>query len=384
LRSQLIKIAPLASAAAFALGMIASSAPAFADAAPAGNPIQYSGLFDGYYLYQFENPKPGNLGQFTRFYDFRQNTPTLSLAELNVYTNPKAGDVTWKVTLGSGDTADTNGGGDDAQEGRYKALMQAYGTYTLPSGAGFDVGKFYTPIGYEVTESNGNMNETHSIPFGIIPFYHTGLRAYTQSYHGLVITGYVVKAIYNTSDVGVQDNNGKAAFVGNGVWTDPKNKWVIGESVALGEDKYSLAIFADDPVNNKVTVSDTDITYNLNPLDTVAGDYTYAKTDPDGTDPLGTQTDNAWAVYWKHILKTNDIALRYSAGDFKNNLPGSEADKPWEATATYEMHTAKNFTSRIEYQHSGSNMPQYADNMDNPTKKSQDTLEVAGIFTFSS
>ena len=41
-----------------------------------------------------------------------------------------------------------------------------------------DVGKFVTPIGAEVIESQDNWNYTRSILFGYaIPFYHVGVRA---------------------------------------------------------------------------------------------------------------------------------------------------------------------------------------------------------------
>ncbi len=45
-----------------------------------------------------------------------------------------------------------------------------------------DAGKFVTPIGAEVIESQDNWNYTRSTLFGYaIPFYHTGLRATVPS-----------------------------------------------------------------------------------------------------------------------------------------------------------------------------------------------------------
>jgi hypothetical protein len=375
-------------AAATVMVACAAIAPAFADApaAPAPPPpnIQYAGLFDGYYLYQFNNPKTAILPG--RFYDFRHNTPTLALGELNVWHTAKPGGFGFKTTLGAGDIAVVNGGGNPTGEGRYQSLMQAYGTYAFASGsgAGIDFGKFYTPIGYEVTESNGNFNETHSVPFSFIPFYHFGVRAYTPSYQGLVLTGYIVKAIYNTGTVGVQDDNGQPAFVGNAIWTDPKGKWVIGESLALGKDKLNLEAFGTGN-NNKITVSDTDVTYNVSAKQIVGLNYTYAKSDPDNNAGQFNSTDTGWAGYYKQTLTAKtDFALRYSGGEFKSDDPAFMKVKPWEATATYEMHPTSTFTERLEYQHSGSNVPSFApeDAFTEPLKKNQDTLEVAGILTF--
>jgi hypothetical protein len=201
--------------------------------------------------------------------------------------------------------------------------------------------------------------------------------------NGLVVTLYLVRAIYNTSTAGVEDDNGTPAFVGSAFWTDPKGKWVIGESLGLGKDKFNL--FSLNPVggpDNKITVSDTDITFNLDPKQTIAADITYAKTDPDSNN-LGVvkATDTGWAVYFKQVLTPKtDAAFRYSGGT--QQVDGLDDTKPWEVTGTYEMHPAANFTERIEYQHAGSNMDAFVDSNGNVNKKSQDTLELAGIFTF--
>ena len=136
-----------------------ATAPAPTPAAPAAAPrLTYSGLFDMYYQYQFNNPKNlfnSDLG--TPNYDRRNNTPALSLAELNLaYAPPTDGGVGGKATLITGDTADINHGvfdsGDSStNEGRFKNIQQLYVTYLWKQGYGVDFGKFYTPFGYEVT-----------------------------------------------------------------------------------------------------------------------------------------------------------------------------------------------------------------------------------------
>jgi len=374
----------MAAVPAFAQAPAAPAAPA---TPPPNYNVQTNGLFDGYYLYQFTNPKGG--APFLtgpRFYDVRHNTPELALGELNVWKNAPPAGFGFKATLGAGDIADINGTDFNVTgvtlEGRFKSALQAYGTYAFAGGGGIDFGKFYTPIGYEVTESNGNFNETHSIPFSIIPFYHFGVRAYTPSFQGWVFTGYVVQAVYNTASAGVENDSKTASFVGNAIWTDPKSKWVVGESVGFGKNKFNL-VNGIDPTKNQVTVSDTDVTYNLDPAKTIGANYTYAQTKPDNTSDSAKATFTAWAAYYKQVLTPKtDCAFRYSGGNFKDDAPGYQVPKPWEVTATYEIHPASNFTTRFEYQHSGSNMPTYLDKNGAPTKKDQDTLEVAGIFTF--
>lgn len=82
-----------------------------AAAAPAAPPkVQYTGLFDFYYLDDFHNPKnipSQDIG--IPSYDSRNSAPTLSLAELNIALAPPAnGGFGFKTTLMAGDTADIN------------------------------------------------------------------------------------------------------------------------------------------------------------------------------------------------------------------------------------------------------------------------------------
>lgn len=439
MRTPFSKLTPLATAAALGLASAATVLPAFAQtaapapaapAAPASPPpnynVQYTAFFDGYYGYQFSNPKD-NLD--TAVYDGRHDTPTLALGELNVFETPKPSALGFKLTIGAGDVADVNAGGGvspstlnadgtvntpgtfntapDSNEGQFKNLLQAYGTYAIGgSGAGIDFGKFYTPIGLEVTESNSNFNEGHSIPFDFVPFYHFGVRAYTPSYNGLVLTGYLVQAVYNTAYEGIESDGGDPSFVGNAAWTDPKGKWVINENVAFGDNKYNLVAGAFAPGTpqdkNTTFVDDANAVYNLDASQIVQADFTYASTDPGSSSTTDTTTGDdvpevtnpasdgtfkatatAWALYYKQILTPKtDFALRYSSGILHSSAPDSTDLKPWEATGTYEYHISSNFTTRFEYQHFGANVDDFVGSTGAITEKSQDIGLVAGLVTF--
>ncbi len=378
----------------------APAAPA--PAAPAATPppnynVQTAGFLDGYYLYQFNNPK--NAIITGRTYDFRHNTPTLALAELNVFKTPKPGGFGFKTTLGAGDIADVNAGGFPTAagyvdslskyEGRYKSLLQAYGTYSAASGAGIDFGKFYTPFGYEVTESNANFNESHSLAFALLPFYHTGIRVYTPSLKGFTGTAYVVRSLFNSPTAGVGDDNSSLAYILSLNYTDPKGKFTAIESIGGGKDKFNLVAgdtssqIGGPGTDNKNLVSDTDFTYNFTASTILGLNYTYVKTDPDSNSAgVKKATGNGYAVYFKQILTPKtDYALRFSANEIKSDAL-TKSTKPWEVTATYDIKTAANFTTRFEYRHDGSNVDSFVDSSGNVIKKNQDTLMVAGNFTF--
>ena len=377
----------------------ASGAPAAPAAAPATPPpnynIQYNGLIDGYYLFQFNNPK-GSAYITGRAYDIRQNSPALALAELNVLQNPKPNGLGFKATLMTGDVADINHGAfvgldasgntilvhNDGGEGRYKNVQQLYGTYALGgAGAGFDFGKFYTPFGYEVTEANGNYNYSRSVAYNYVPFYHAGARIYTPitAVPGLTATAYLVQAIFNTPDTGVQNPNKRPGYIGQLNYTDPKGKFVLVSELGLGKQKLST----ETGPSTKIVLNDNNVTYNFNANMLAGVDYVYRKLTPDGG---GKDTTNAYAVYYRQALTPKTAyALRFSGASDKveDGLGGSFTARPYELTATYELKPAANFTTRLEFRHDNTNViGSFVDKDGNLTKKQQDTLTLAGMFTF--
>ena len=56
-------------------------------------------------------------------------------------------------------------------------LEQAYASIRAPVGNGWDfkVGKFVSPLGYEVIERPANMNITYGMLFNVMPLYYTGV-----------------------------------------------------------------------------------------------------------------------------------------------------------------------------------------------------------------
>ncbi|BDI32339.1 hypothetical protein CCAX7_43900 [Capsulimonas corticalis] len=368
-----------------------TATPTPAAPTPAPNyDIQYNGLVDGYFQYQFNNPKDATT-LTGRTYDVRHLTPALALAELNVFKNAKPGGFGFKTTLIAGDTADINHGGlgvGGTGEGRFKNVQQAYGTYAFAgAGGGIDFGKFYTPFGYEVTESNANYNYSRSDVFALLPFYHFGVRAYTPSIHGLTLTGYVVSTLNDTATAGVQDNNKEPAYIVSLNYADPAGKYSIIESAGFGNDKPA-------GVTTKTVLSDTDFTYNISAATLVGLNYFYEKYNPDGDN--NDQTNNGYAVYFKQTLTPKTaFALRYSGFEQKQDIPGqliqdaaattpatTTTFRPWEITATYEYKAAANFLTRYEYRHDHANQNVFEDSDGNTTKKEQDTFSVSGVFTF--
>ena len=397
-------------------GTMSGDSPA-APAAPAPPPtnynVQYNGLIDGYYLFNFRNPKNVTYGGGHPYYDTRHNSPSLSLAELNVFKTARPSGFGFKATFMTGDTADINHGDLDGAsrglgESRYKNVQQLYGTYALGAGgAGVDFGKFYTPFGYEVTESNANYNYSRSTAYNILPFYHAGARIYTPvpSVNGLTATFYLVNGVYNTPTLGVQNDSKRPGYIGQLNFTDPKGKFTVISEIGFGKQKLGGTIDAAGP-DTKILLNDNNFTYNLNANQLIGLDYEYAKNTPEG----GPKTTiNGYAVYYRQALTPKTaFALRFSGYDQKTDgytsftttagedgggdvttstFNGTDHVKPYDITATYEIKAAANFLTRFEYRHDHSNKDAFLDtsyNGDTNTnlKKDQDTISLSGVFTF--
>ena len=69
--------------------------------------------------------------------------------------------------------------------------------------------------------------------------YHAGVRAYTPSFKGLVATGYIVNALFNSPTEGVHSENGKRGFIGQLNYTDPKGKYTAIGTYGYNKDRIS-------------------------------------------------------------------------------------------------------------------------------------------------
>ena len=365
-----------------------------APAAPAATPppnykLQYNGLVDGYYLFNFHNPKDVSQGAGEAYYDTRHNSPALALAEMNVFQNAAPKSFGYKATFMTGDTADINhsdfqGASRGLGEARFKNVQQLYGTYSFGvDGAGVDFGKFYTPFGYEVTESNGNYNYSRSTAYNLVPFYHAGARIYTPvpGLAALTATLYVVNGVFNTPTMGVQNDSKRPGYMGQLNYTDPKGKFVLISELGLDKQKFGGTI--DLPgVGTKVVLNDNNFTYNFNANQLAGLDYVYSKLTPDGG---GKLTSNGYAVYYRQALTAKTAAaLRFSGYDSKadDGMGGTTHVRPYDITATFEVKPVANFLTRFEYRHDHSNIPSFYGGNSVADRKDQDTISLSGVFTF--
>jgi hypothetical protein len=161
--------------------------------------VDVTGFVDVYYGFNFNEVAPA-----LRTFDVQHNAFSLSLAEVAFAKAPTAESrVGFRADINFGKTADLVGAYEPESNGQeiYKHIQQAY-VSLLTGKVQWDVGKFVTPIGAEVIESQDNWNYTRSILFGYaIPFYHTGVRATITASPKVSISGFLLNGWNNTSEI---------------------------------------------------------------------------------------------------------------------------------------------------------------------------------------
>ncbi len=171
--------------------------------------VQVTGFVDVYYSYNFNGVDPS-----LRAFDVQHNAFSLSLAEVAVAkpVSPESR-VGFRADLDLGKTAEIVASfePEDGDREIYQYIQQAYVSVLAGSRVQVDAGKFVTPHGAEVIESQDDWNYSRSILFGYaIPFYHFGVRATVPVTGRLSLAGYVVNGWNN----GAELHGAKAFAVG--------------------------------------------------------------------------------------------------------------------------------------------------------------------------
>jgi hypothetical protein len=240
------------------LALLAAIAPPSAAQEPAPSPspeppkIDVTGFVDVYYGYNFNGVDPA-----FRTFDVQHNAFSLSLAEVAFAkaVTPESR-VGFRVDLGFGKTADLVAAYEPESDGKeiYKHIQQAYASL-LTGKVTWDVGKFVTPIGAEVIESQDNWNYTRAILFGYaIPFYHVGVRAAVPVGDTLTLTGFLLNGWNNGSEL-----NGAKTFALNATLKPSSSfTWYLnymgGEEVEDGDVRHLFDTTASLALNDRLSL----------------------------------------------------------------------------------------------------------------------------------
>jgi hypothetical protein len=258
-------------------------------------PMTISGFVDGYYSFNFNQPGElgpeeapnGFSGNSLRFFDANTNQFSLNAVEMIVDKAPDAtaggtGRAGYHASFIYGQAAEAINGNSNfffppanQTDASNIALKEAYVDYIAPIGKGltFTFGKFVTPAGNEVIETNGNWNYSRSILFYYaIPYFHFGVNAKYTFNPKWSVTGYLVNNWNGTQ----QFNTGKTYGVSL-AWT-PNMKWSVTENYLAGPQcDTCFTGYVGRPNNNWRQLEDATVAFtpNMKWAFAVNGDYDY-------------------------------------------------------------------------------------------------------------
>jgi hypothetical protein len=326
---------------------------------PAPPQVEVTGFVDVYYGYNFNKVDPK-----LRTYDAQHNTFSLSLAKVAFAKTPTPQNrVGFRTDLNFGKTADLNAAAEPASDGKeiYKHIEQAY-VSLLTGKMQWDAGKFVTPMGAEVVESQDNWNYTRSILFGYaIPFYHVGVRATYNATAKVSLGAQLVNGWNNSSEI----NGNKTVHVSLTLKPNTNLTWIgnymVGKETAGSDTNRNLF--------------DTTLTYTATPRLSLMGNFDYGKE--------GAVEWWGLAAYAKLQAKPSwALVARYEYLDDTKGGFMTIGAKGQSLTLTSDHLVAGGLRARFEYR------TDFADQAIFPhengsKKKAQTTLTVGLVYFFA-
>jgi Putative beta-barrel porin-2, OmpL-like. bbp2 len=335
------------------------------DPAPAASPapeppkIDVGGFVDFYYGYNFNKVDPA-----LRTFDVQHNAFSLSLAEVNFTkaVTPESR-VGFRTDLDFGKTADLVAAFEPESNGKeiYKHIEQAY-VSLLTGKVQWDAGKWVTPLGAEVIESQDNWNYTRSILFGFaIPFYHTGLRATINASPKFTLGLQLVNGWNNSSEI-----NGDKTFGISATWKPTDKVTWIGNYMAGKEG-------GTDGTATR-GIFDTTLTLALTPKFSVMGNFDYGK--------IGDVKWWGLAAYAKLQAQPNwALVGRYEYLDDTKGGFMTFGTKGQSLTLTSDHKIAGALVTRFEYRMDMTDT-EFFSKSDGTKKKSQSTVTAGIVYVF--
>ncbi len=364
--------------------LFAAPATVFAQAKPAPAPtldkvleasgISVSGYIDAMYTHSDKNQAVFS----TRVFDLENNSFALRQFGLQVAKQPKEGfGGLVNITVGK-----------DAQ------VIHSFPEFTSANtGSMFDVtqaflqyssgpltviaGKFVTLQGSEVIWTPTNVNASHSILFGAIPFTHTGVRATWA----LSDTVSLIAGVNNGWDQLTDSNKAKTAELG--VTLNPIKPLTITVSDYYGKETVPFATpGAADGMRNSLNVV---ASYTIiDPLTIGAEILSVSQDIPGGTN--AKYNGAALYVTYMFMPKLRGV-LRAESFDDKNGFHFAPAAFPTsdtkykEVTATISFLASDSFELRAEGRRDQANNTVFTD-FTGATSKTMTSVALQGLYKF--
>ncbi|MEO8596796.1 MAG: porin [Candidatus Solibacter sp.] len=217
---RLLTLALLSLHALYAQTPDPAAAPASAPAPSTWSvgPIDFAGLIDGYYSFNFNHPDSGF--NTLRNFEVKSNQFSLNMTKLSM--SHTADPVGFTFDVGFGRAWKVFHATDPAGTDVVQYIPQAYVSLKPPKWGGFqfDFGKFYTSAGAELTENNLTWSYGRGYLYTNGPYYHFGARMTKPLSKSFTVGMQVVNGWNN-----VEDNNSGKTLGFTTAWTGSKVSW---------------------------------------------------------------------------------------------------------------------------------------------------------------
>jgi len=360
-------------------------------------PTTISGFVDTYYGYNYNHPVDNTSG--FRFFDGKTNTFAINMVEMIVDKAPDAmsseGRFGYHVAAGYGQAANIVNGSDVASDGSNFYIKEAYGSYLAPIGKGLkiDVGKWVTPMGNEVIETNANWNYSRGLLFYYaIPYFHLGARATYVFNSKWTATGGIFNGWNNSH---IQNDNFPFTGQSSGLtyhatlaWT-PNAKWGVTTLYMAGPvvDNYTNKVVSDWK-----QLSDTIISFTPNSkwAFVVDGDYGFGPRYYNCEEGCVESPAVKWwgvAGYAKYNFNPkSNFAVRYEYYSDPNGYSGllfGDNGHAHEVTGTYSYNLTSGLLVRGEYRYDNASLPIFRRGVFGSVND-QHTATLGLVYSFSS
>ena len=319
-----------------------AQAPAPAPAPWSIGEIKFSGLIDGYYSHNFNNPASGY--NTLRNFEVKSRQFSLNMAELSLTHDAEP--IGFRLDLGFGRAWDVFHATDPAGRDIVRYFPQAYITLKPKNWGGlqFDFGKFYTSVGAEPTENTQTWSYGRGYLYTNGPYYHQGLRI-TKPLTSSFTAGFQLVNGWNN----VEDNNSGKTMGFTTAWTGKKISWL--NNIYIGPEKTG---------SNVGWRNFYDTVINLTPSDKMAAYINYdhgIENHADGTKKGAAANWDAIGLAAKFTTSEHTgLAFRYEYySDHDGFATGYGTPLNLQSiTATYEYKWTQGLLSRFEYRHDSS------------------------------
>jgi len=335
-----------------------------ADRPWSAGPIDFSGLIDGYYSFNFNHPNSGF--NTLRNFEVKANQFSLNMTKLSMTHTPDP--VGFTFELGFGRAWQVLHATEPAGLGIAQYIPQAY-VSVKPAGWGgfqFDFGKFYTSAGAELTENNLTWSYGRGYLYTNGPYYHFGARATKPLSKSFTVGLQLVNGWNNLED----NNSGKTVGITT-AWTSTKISWY--NNYYAGPEKTGT----NDGIRHFY-----DTVLNLNPSSRTSFyvNFDYGRENQAFGDDVAEWIAIGVAGRFQMTTKTA-AAFRYENYNDRRGFITAQRQTLQSATLTGEYKWTQGLLARLEYRRDWSDKPFFERGFGG-LSKNQDTVTLGFVAFF--